>query len=204
MRDLIISHVWLNFSETPDKKKQKLVPAPGDPSHVRDTMSSLGVSQHVHVLLFIQVFMLKMVSSTLPILSLLYFSLQLSLSHAFLFKIIVLNWLKYLFYCSSTQSSRDISWLSGESSFQTSQVETLQSASASAADQTKQSIDYIPPTPPTPPTPNKPKVARVSPHTEVTPPHYSFRPRKLVARYLDISFQRLHLQFYALFATYMV
>ena len=108
-----------------------------------------------------------------------YFSLQLSLSHAFLFKIIVLNWLKSLFYSSSTQSSRDTSGLSGESSFWTSQVETLQSASASAADQTQQSIDYIPPTPLTP---KKPKVARVSPHTEVTPPHYSFRPRKLVAR----------------------
>ena len=34
----------LNFSETPDKKKRKLVPAPREPSHVRDTMSSLGVS----------------------------------------------------------------------------------------------------------------------------------------------------------------
>ena len=108
-----------------------------------------------------------------------YFSLQLSLSHVFLFKIIILNRLKSLFYSSSTQSLRDTGGLSGESSFWTSQVETLQSASASAADQTQQSIDYIPPTPPTP---KIPKVARVSPHTKVTPPHYSFRPRKPVAR----------------------
>ena len=98
-----------------------------------------------------------------------YFLLQLSLSHAFLFKIIVLNWLKSLFYSSSTQSLRDTSRLSRESSFQTSQVKTLQSASTSAADQTQQSIDYIPPTPPTP---KKSKVARVSPHTEVMPPHF--------------------------------
>ena len=34
----------LNFSETPDKKKRKLDLEPGEPSHVRDTMSSSGVS----------------------------------------------------------------------------------------------------------------------------------------------------------------
>ena len=90
-----------------------------------------------------------------------YFLLQLSLSHAFHFKIIVLNWLKSLFYSSSTQSSRDTSRLSGESSFQTSQVKTPQSASTSAADQIQQSIDYIPSTPPTP---KKPKVASFTTH----------------------------------------
>ena len=38
-----VTLLYLNL-ESPEKKKVKVVPQPGDPSHVCDTMSSSGVS----------------------------------------------------------------------------------------------------------------------------------------------------------------